>query len=134
MAVAWRKSHAVKGVGGARHAQRAQATLELLFLLTAYVAFVTAFIALTRGIGIEARELAEKQSARYLAQANCFLLEYFALNGRNTELDFKPTGLVAGSSGEVVVSYGNASARVSCIARARSQNGLVVEQVGFEPV
>ena len=121
-------------------ARKAQTLIEFLFLLAAFFALVITFTSFATQARKNAEVVFSTQSLKQGAEALCFLVDYFALDGRNTalSLDFAQAGAenVSLSAGgrELVLTKNLFSANATCNAKIRSLETLEVEQNELEPV
>ncbi len=122
-----------------REKRRAQTLLEFITLLAAFLALVIAFTSFAAQARKNAENVFSTQSLKQSAEALCFLIDYFALDGRNTAfpLDFTQAGAenlsLSGGGRELVLSKNSVSASATCHASIRSLENLEVEQNEFEP-
>lgn len=120
--------------------RRAQTLLEFMFLLATFFALIIAFTSFATQARKNAENIFAVQSLKQGAEALCFLVDYFALDGRNTALSLKfaEAGVenvsISAGGNELVLAKNLFSANATCNAKIRSLKTLEVEQNELEPV
>jgi len=120
--------------------RKAQALLEFIVLLAAFFSLLTAFASFAAQARKNAENVFAESSLKQEAESLCFLIDYFALDGRNTvlSLDLVQAGFenasVSGDGRVLTVSENKKFASATCHSKIRSLETLEIEQSEFEPV
>ncbi|MGC8850760.1 MAG: hypothetical protein ACP5O3_00820 [Candidatus Micrarchaeia archaeon] len=112
---------------------KAQLSMEFMVSSAAYLALITAFLALEGGIAETIQGKTAGVTARMRAENACFFVDSFALNGKNTAMRLGAENLSAAGEHLLSVSFTaqggvQASANASCLASIQGAQEMRVKQ------